>query len=60
MFVETALQVELPGVRLSGVGRGFSHYEDPQVERPGILEPVDDFPENNESNSGMFLLEYYD
>ena len=50
----------MPGVRLSGVGRGLSHNEDLQVERPGILEPVDDFAENNESNSGMFLLEYSD
>ena len=50
----------MSGVRLSGVERGFMHNEHQQVERPGIPEAFDDFPENNENNSGMFLLEYYD
>ena len=43
----------MSGVRLSGVGRGFTHNEHQQVERPGIPEAFDNFPENNENNSGI-------
>ena len=46
-------------VRLPGVGRGFTHNEHQQIAR-GIPEAFDDFPENNENNSGMFVLEYPD
>ena len=50
----------MSGVRLLGVGRGFTNGEHQQVERPGIPEAFDDFPVNNENNSSIFLLEYSD
>ena len=50
----------MSSVRLSGVGRGFTHNEHPQVDRSGIPEAFDDFLENNENNSGIYLLKYSD
>ena len=52
----TTLYVEMSGVHLPGVGRGFTHNEHQQVERPGILEAFDDFPENNENKESTNLL----
>ena len=43
----------MSGVRLPGVGRGFTHNQ--QVKRPGIPEAFDDFPENNENKESTNL-----